>query len=180
MSKRRAFEYDVRRTRNGVEVEIGRYRWKGFLISLLWSILWIAAAAEAYQSWWGKTYFGFLFLVVCVLLASFGTVLAVKSVLWRTLILSPSSELRLRTSFFGLGRNRSIDLRDVISFGFGLASHSFTPVLKLELRTSGARTKWVVFASQTTEDEVSAFLRDIEAQGFQLQRPGNPSISAAG
>jgi len=79
-----------------------------------------------------------------------------------------------------VGRNRSIDLRDVISFGFGLASHSLTPVLKLERQTSGARTKWVVLASQTKEGEVNAFLQDIEAQGFQLPQRGSPSISAAG
>lgn len=179
MTQQRSFEYNVRKTHNGVKVEIGRYRWKGFFIFLLWSVLWIVGAAEAYQSWWGKTYLGFLFLLVCLLFASFGTLLAVKSVLWRTLVLSPSSELRLRTSFFGVGRNRSINLRDVISFGFGLTSHSFTPVLKLELRTSGTRTKWVVLASETSEDEVNAFLQEIEAQGFPLPPRGNPNISAA-
>jgi hypothetical protein len=170
LAQQHSFKYNVRKTQDGIEVEIGPYRWKGFLVSLLWSILWIVAGAQAYESWWGKTYFGFLFLVVCVLLASFGTFLAINSALWRTLILSPSSGLRLRTSFFGVATNKSINLSDVNSFGFGLATHSFTPVLRLELRTSRARTKWVVLASRTTENEVNAFLQDIEAQGFQLPR----------
>jgi hypothetical protein len=168
LAQQHSFKYNVRKTQDSVEVEVGRYRWSGFLISLLWSILWVVAAAEAYESWWGQTYFGFLFLMVGLLLASFGTFIAVNSVLWRTLILSPSSGLRLRTSFFGVATNKSINLSDVNSFGFGLATHSFTPVLRLELRTPSARTKWVVLASRTTEHEVNAFLQDIEAQGFQL------------
>jgi len=170
LAQQHSFKYNVRKTQDGVVVEIGRYRWKAFLISLLWSFIWTVAAARAYESSWGRTYLGYLFLVLCALLASFGTILAVNSVLWRTLALSPSSELRLRTSFFGVGRNKSISLSDVNSFGFGLATHSLTPVLRLELRTPSARTKWVVLASMTSENEVNAFLRDIAAQGFQLSR----------
>ncbi len=118
MARQPSFKCKVRKTPDGIEVEIVRYRWKVFLISSLSPILWMLAAAQAYGSWWGKTYLGFLFLVLCVLLASFGTVLAANSVLWRTLILSPSSGLQLRTSFLGVGTNRIINLSDVNSFGF--------------------------------------------------------------
>jgi hypothetical protein len=161
------------RSARGKETLPGRYRKTNGIASLLYFPRGKWPHCSSYwgiKSWWGKTYFGFLFLVVCVLFASFGTFLAVNSVLWRTLILSPLSGLRLRTSFFGVGTNKSISLRDVNSFGFGLATHSFTPVLRLELRTPSARTKWVVLASWTTQNEVSAFLQDIEAQGFQLPR----------
>jgi hypothetical protein len=54
----------------------------------------------------------------------------------------------------------------VNSFGFGRAWHSFTPVLRLEIRTPSPRTKWVVLASGTSEHEVNAFLREIETRGF--------------
>ena len=137
------------------------------MISMLRSILWIVAGAEAYDSWWGKTYFGCVVLVLCALLAIF---CAINSILLRTLILSPSSGLRLKTSFFGVAMTKSIELSDINSVGFGLASQSSTPVLRLELRTQSARRKWIVLASRTTEQEVNAFLQDIETQGFQLRR----------
>ena len=57
-----------------------------------------------------------------------------NAVLSYTLILSPAAGLRARTSFSGLATNRLIDLNDINSFGFGYASHSLIPVLRVELR----------------------------------------------
>jgi hypothetical protein len=162
-----SFKYKVRRVQNCVEVEVGACRWKGFLASFLWSVLWLLAGFKAFDSWWGKTAFGFLFLLFCVLFAGLGAVIAVHSVLWRTLILS-SSGLCLRSSFFGVAVRRSIELSNVSDFGFGYASHSLRPVLRLELRAPSGRSEWIVLASGTTEEEVSAFLRDTESQGFTL------------
>lgn len=165
--QRHSFKYDVYQDKDCVKVKVGRYRWVGFLISLLWSTLWLLTAISVRESWWGETYFAYLFLLFCTLFIGFGVVLAVNSVLWRTLILSASG-LRLRTSFFGVAISRTIDLSDVNNLGFGYASHSSIPTLRLELRTPNARTKWIVLASGTTENEVTAFLRDIEAKGFRL------------
>lgn len=168
MVKTPSFDYEVRRTREGVEVEVGRYRWKGFALSLLWVIVWLIAAFEASESWWGQTT-GYFVILACVLYEILGMPIAVYSVLRRTLILSPSG-LGLRSSFFGIGTRRSINLSDVNNFGFGYPSHSRSAVLRLELRTSTARTKWIELARGTTEEEVKAFLNDIEAQGFRLPR----------
>jgi hypothetical protein len=166
---RQSFTYDVRRIRNGTEVEIGCCHWKQFLASSLWSILWLAATAAAYESWWGKTYFGFWFLFFCASFIGLGIFNAVHAMLWRTLTLSPSG-LKLRSSFFGVAMTRSIELGSVSSFGLGRAGHSGIPVLRIELRTRATRTKWIVLASGITEAEVKAFLQDVEAQGFQLPR----------
>ena len=133
-------------------------------------MLWVLAALKAYESGWIKNYFVLLSIPFCALLAGLGIFNVVNSVLSHTLILSPSSALQLRASFFGLSTTRLINLSDVESFGFGHFSHSLIPVLKLELRTRGARNKWVVFARGTTEQEVEAFLQDIAAQGFRLPR----------
>ena len=165
-----SFKYSIRRTGDGVQVGIRCYRWKVFSISLSWSILWVLAAAKAYESGWGKSYFGFLFIPFCAFLASLGVVIAVNSVLSHTLILSPGPQLWLRVPFFGISRTRLIDLNDVNSFGFGHFSHSLIPVLRLELRNPSGRNKWVVLARETTESEVDAFLQDIEAQGFLLPK----------
>jgi hypothetical protein len=99
-----SFKYDIQKTRDGVGLRLRGYRWKVFWISLLWSMLWALAAAKAYESGWDKNYFVFLCIPFCALLACWGTVISVNSVLSHTLTLSPSSELRLRVSFFGLSR----------------------------------------------------------------------------
>jgi hypothetical protein len=166
-----SFKYNIRRTRNGVQVGVRCYRWRIFSISLVWSILWVLAAVKAYESAWGKNYLGFMSILFCAFVASLGAVIAVNSVLSYALILSPLSGLRLRVSFFGLSTTRSIALSDVNSFGFGHFSHSLIPVLRLELRNPSGRNKWVVLARETTEREVDAFLQDIEGQGFLL--PGH-------
>jgi hypothetical protein len=165
-----SLNYDIRKTRDGVQVEIRSYRWKVFCISLLWSIVWVFAALKAYESGWTKNYFALLSIPFCALLAGLGIFNVVSSVLSHTLILSPPSVLQLRASFFGLSTTRLINLSNVASFGFGHFSHSLIPVLKLELRTRSGRNKWVVLASGITEREVDAFLQDIEAQGFRLPR----------
>jgi hypothetical protein len=164
-----SFKYDIRKTRDGVRLTIRCYRWKVFWISLLWSMIWALAAAKA-LSGWNKSYFLFLCIPFCALLAGLGAFNVVNSVLSHTLIVSPPSELRVRSSFFGLSKTRSISLSDIYSFGFGHFSHSLIPMLRLELRNPSGRSKWIEFARGTTEREVDAFLQDIKAQGFQLPR----------
>lgn len=167
-----SFKYDIRKTRDGVRLRICCYRWKVFWVSLLWTMIWALAAAKA-LSGWDKSYFIFLCIPFCALLAGLGVFSVVNSVLSRTLILSSSSELRVRSSFFGLSKTRSINLSDICSFGFGHFSHSLTPMLRLEIRNPRdprGRSKWIAFALGTTEREVDAFLQDVEAQGFRLPR----------
>lgn len=167
-----SFEYDIRKTQDGVRLRIRCYRWKVFWISLLWSMAWALATAKALSSL-DKSFFIFLCIPFCALLAGLGVFNVVNSVLSHTLILSSPSELRVRSSFFGLSKTRSINLIDIYSFGFGSFSHSLTPMLRLELRNPRdprGRSKWIEFARGTTEREVDAFLRDIEAQGFRLPR----------
>jgi hypothetical protein len=137
---------------------------------MLWTMIWALAAAKA-LSGWDKNYFIFLCIPFCALLAGLGVFNVVNSVLSHTLFLSSPSELRVRSSFFGLSKTRSVNLSDICSFGFGHFSHSLTPMLRLELRNPSGRTRWIEFARGITEKEVDAFLRDIEAQGFQLPRP---------
>jgi hypothetical protein len=168
-----SFKYDIRKTRNGVRLKIRCYRWKVFWISLLWTMIWVWAAAKA-LSLWGGNYFIFLCIPFCALLAGLGVFNVVNSILSHTLFLPSPSELRVRSSFFGLSKTRSINLSDICSFGFGHFSHSLTPMLRLELRNPRdprGRSKWIEFARGTTEREVAAFLQDIEAQGFRLPRP---------
>jgi hypothetical protein len=105
----------------------------------------------------------FVFPLLCALLASLGAVIAVNAVLPYTLILSPAAGLRVRTSFFGLATNRLIHLNYIKSFEFGYASHSLIPALRLELRNPRGRNQWIVVTKGTTEQEVNAFLQDIEA-----------------
>jgi hypothetical protein len=164
-----SFNYDVRRTQDGVRVTIRDYQWKRFLISLLWTMVWALAVAKALSAWDGN-FFVLLSIPFCALFAALGAYNVVASVLSHTLTLLPS-ELRVRSSFFGLSKTKSISLSDIESFGFGKASHSLRPVLRLVLRNpSGKRSKWIEFARGTTEREVDAFLVNIGAQGFQLPR----------
>lgn len=166
-----SFKYDIRKTRDGVRLGICCYRWKVFWISLLWTMTWALAAAKALSAW-DKNYFIFLCIPFCALLAGLGAFNVVNSLLSHTLTLSSPSELRVRSSFFGLSKTRSITLSDISSFGFGHFSHSLTPMLRLELRNprDPRRSKWIAFARGTTEREVDAFLQDVEAQGFRLPR----------
>jgi hypothetical protein len=170
LGKRLPLKYQVRSSRRGVEVRIGRYNWEVFLVSLAWSIAWAAVALFVYRSWWAATYAGFMVYAVCALFCGFGFFLAFHALVVRTLILSSSAELGLETAFLGIARSKTIDPTDVIGFGFALASHSSAPVLRLELKTSGPRTKWIRFAGGITESEVNSFLQDIEAHGFRLPR----------
>jgi len=165
-----SFKYDVRRKGDGVQVVIRCYRWKVFYISLLWSMFWGLSAAKAYESEWTKSYFVFLSIPFCALLAVLGLFNVVRSVLSHTLILSLPSELHIRASFFGLSTTRLINVSDVESFGPGHFSHSLIPVLRLELRARSGRNEWIVFARGTSEREVNVFLQDIAAQGFLLPR----------
>jgi len=161
-----SFDYEIRKTPDGVQVAIHHYRLKRFLFSLIWSILWFVIASRAYErlaiafSW-------FLFFLLTVLLASIGIFSAVRSVLSRTLTLMPSG-LRVRTSFFGIPISRFIDLPNVSAFGFAHLRHSRIGVLRLEERSIDSKTKWVILATGTCKDEVNAFLQDAGAQGFQL------------
>jgi hypothetical protein len=155
--------------RDGVQLRIRCYRRRVFWISLLWTMIWTLAALKA-LSGWEENYFIFMCIPFCALLAGLGAINVVNSALSHTLILSPPSELRVRSSFFGFSRTRSINLSDICSFGFGHFSHSLIPMLRLELRNPNGRSKWIEFARGTTEREVDAFLQDIETQGFQLPR----------
>jgi hypothetical protein len=133
-------------------------------------MVWALATAKA-LSGWDKNFFIFMAIPLCALLAGLGLFNVLNSVLSHTLILSSPSELRVRSSFFGISNTRSINLSDIYSFGFGHFSHSLTPMLRLEVRNPSGRSKWIEFARGTTEREVDTFLQDIEAQGFRLPRP---------
>jgi hypothetical protein len=162
-----SFNYDVRRTQDGVCVTIRNYQWKRFLFSLLWTTVWVLAAVKAILAW-DRNFFIFLSIPFSALFAGLGVYSVVASVLSHTLTLLPS-ELRVRSSFFGLSKTKLISRSDIESFGFGKAGHGLIPVLRLALRNpSGRRTPWTEFAQGTTEREVDAFLQNIEAQGFQL------------
>jgi hypothetical protein len=141
---------------------------EGLSFLLAWVLVWLVAAYVACKSWWGQTS-GFLVTVSCALLASLGMLAAVNSVLRSSLLLSPSG-LNLRSSFFGIATNKSINLSDVIDFGFGYPSHSRSAVLRLELRTPTVRTKWMELVRGVTGEDVKRFLPDIEAEGFRLPK----------
>jgi hypothetical protein len=88
------------------------------------------------------------------------------------ILLSPSG-LNLRSSFFGIATNKSINLSDVVDFGFGYPSHSRSAVLRLELQNPTVRTKWMELVRGITGENVNRFLRDIEAEGFRLPKYGD-------
>jgi hypothetical protein len=164
-----SINYDVRRTQDGVRVTIRDYQWKKFLVCLVWTIVWALAAAKALSAW-DRNAFAFFSVPFCALLAGFGACTAVTWVLSHTLIFSPPSELRVRSSFLGLTRTRLFDRSEVIDFGFGYFGHSRRPVLRLEVRalTKRRTTQWIVLAHAPTERDVDAFIHDVEAQGLVL------------
>jgi hypothetical protein len=164
-----SINYEVRRTQDGVRVTIRDYQWKKFLDCLAWTIVWALAAAEALSAW-DRNAFAFFSIPFCALFAGFGAYTAVSWVLSRTLIFSPPSEVRVRSSFLGLTRTKFFDVSEVIDFGFGYFGHSRRPVLRLVVRalTKRRTTQWIVLAHATTERDVDAFINDVEAQGLLL------------
>jgi hypothetical protein len=165
-----SFQYEVLKMHDGVQVRIFQHRWKVFLVSGLWTSVWVAAALSACHFHLGNTYAGFLGMLLSFLFAAVGTVIAVRSVLHHALTLLPAG-LRVRPTFLGIGRTRSWPLSAISHFGFGRAGHSLTPVLRLELRDESnpkRKPRWIVLATGTTEQEVDLFLKATENQGFQL------------
>jgi hypothetical protein len=165
-----SFTYTFQRFGESSQVRICCYRWRTFCIAFLWSVFWIIVPLKIFESTWGNGFFGLLFLLFGVFLSFMGILTAGETLLTRTLTLCPPTELRIRTSFFGVSKTRLVKLSDVTSFGFGLFGHSLDPVLRLDLQHPRKGNEWVVLAYKPTKQEVDAFLNDIEAKGFQLPR----------
>lgn len=165
LTQAKSFKYSVRKAKDAVEVTIHQRSLKAFWLAFLWATFWVFVVMKSNELGWSR-----IFIVpLCLLLASIGIYSAVRSVWWHTLIIS-SSDLSLRVSSQGISRTRTLNVSDIEGFGFGLFSHSLTPVLKLEVRTLSGINEWIVLASNTTEQEVEAFLQDVEAEGFNLSR----------
>jgi hypothetical protein len=170
VTETRSFTYKVSKRKDCVYVTIRTFRWKRFSIALLWSAVWLIVPVTVFETAWGNNGFGFVFILLGPLFAFFGLYKVYAALVARTLRLCPGTTLRIRTSFLGISKSRSIELGDVIQFGLGRAWTAMTPVLRLELRDPDPKkgTEWVFLVRRTTEKEVEAFLQDIKGQGFQL------------
>lgn len=162
------FKYQVRDTRDGVQVTMTNFSWKGLAFSLLWISVWSFGALRLFTLVEGFGAVAFLAALICGFMASLGVYLFVLSWRRRTMMLS-LTELQLRSSFLGISTTRRFGLSKVSNLGFGNVSHSFTPVLKFEVHNESKpnrRPKWVILASWVTQDEVDEFLRTLASRGL--------------
>src|SRR5215469_5148292 len=163
-----SFKYQVHDTPEGVQVTMTNFSWKGPAFSLLWIAVWGLGAFRLFTLVEGFGAVALLAALVCGLMVSLGALLFILSLRRRTVLLTPT-ELQLRSSFLGIAATKRFRLSDVANLGFGNMSHSFTPVLKFELRnqaTSNRRAKWIVLASWVNQEQVEEFLRTLTARGF--------------
>ena len=169
MAEARSFKYQIRKRADCVQLTIRSYQWKRFLMTSLWTALWIVAPVEVLRSSWGFNPFSYSFLLLGAFFAFIGAWSAVESLLTYKLTLYPS-KLRIRKSFFGFSRSRLIPVSDVARFGFGHLSHSSKSVLCLEIHTRTGKGKWFGIARGPTKQEVDEFLDVVETEGFRLPR----------
>jgi len=144
------------------------FSWKGPAFSLLWIAVWSFVAFRLFTLVEGFGTVALLAALICGFMVSLGVYLFSLSLRRRTMLLS-TTELQLRSSFLGVAATRRFRLSDVANLGFGNLSHSFTPVLKFELRdesNANRRAKWIVLASWVNQDQVEEFLRVLTARGF--------------
>ena len=144
------------------------FSWKGPAFSLLWIAVWGFGAFRLLTLVEGFGAVAALAALICGLMVILGVYLFVLSLRRRTMLLSPT-ELQLRSSFLGIAATKRFRLSDVANLGFGNMSHSFTPVLKFELRDESNATKhakWIVLASWVNQQQVEEFLRTLTTRGF--------------